>query len=206
MPRTKKENSIWLLVRVDSMFHTPQATAMIRMLGLNFRHGDDGTVSGSHGVKVGLYTSHAKAVAAYRILRRQYDEKRQQDLKVLQFPVRHQVLRQPPEETTWMGDEVFGMYTFEPENDGDGDLTLAPPPASKKAYLVVQPIDYRDMKASRRMELYVAEDEKTATRIAKQLKHGFPRESFGVMPLPVDEDPTTTAPALSYDSQPIVLY
>ncbi len=147
-----------------------------------------------HGVKVGFYTTLAKAEAAVLELSKSWSSRLSHEVEILSLPVRKIVPRDIAKsdfEVTWQG-KLEG--TFDPRYPRTGlpaantaELNSTP---RNKAYLVVHPFDYHGVNESRMMELYAFKSEEAASRTVSALSTNLPRDSFGYLELPVDGNPS----------------
>src|SRR5579864_3760300 len=99
---------VWLLVRVDYIFHTVTQTQTIRkmptllMMG---REGDNATKAGTTGVKIGFYSSYAKARRAAIELRKNWNDSSHHDVEILKFRLaKRAIASKVPTELTWQGE------------------------------------------------------------------------------------------------------
>lgn len=199
-----KYKELYLVVLVTNMYYSPESYAELRKnpLYVAFRREGSSNVSGTHGVKVGLYSTLEKAMRAEEELRE--DGHNDENIEIIKFKVHHRV---PPktklpseEELTWGGKPVLEIGRESLVTAGR-DTKLSKN-SDEHAYLIVYPFEYHGVRDSRLMELLVVGNEDLAikTRDAYVSKLG-PDTRIGYMVLPIDESPK--GKIFNYDQQEI---
>ena len=152
--------------------------------------------NGTQGVKIGLYSTKAKAEQAVYLVQ-EYLKQNNDDyfeLLVDEFKI-EATQRLTMIEPTWHGKEVLyqiGPFMNNFVKDNGEKLEKI---SDKAGYLLVEPIYYHGVEGSRLMELGVFLDPKLALEVAEKLG-----SHFQVMGLPIDQVPQSKG-NYSYQNQ-----